>query len=213
MNTTPDRRVRRTRAALLDALLDLISEKGYEAITVADLIDRADVGRSTFYSHYTDKDDLLEDGLATLRSLIDASATGGTTAGVLRFSLPFLRHIDVHRRLARALLGHHGRGGRNGLLPQIESILADIVRAEFAALPVSRNVPAEALVRFVVGAYTALLQWWLDSPTPVTPEELDRMARALMEPAIGASARPSLQATSAAAPTGSSRRGTPVAAT
>src|SRR5215216_5388227 len=54
-----DARVRRTRDALGDALIDLMQEKPFHTITVQDVLDRAHVGRSTFYSHYTDKDDLL----------------------------------------------------------------------------------------------------------------------------------------------------------
>src|ERR1700741_782405 len=54
-----DRRVRRTRAALRDAFLALVSEKGYEKITIQDILDRADVGRSTFYVHYRAKEALL----------------------------------------------------------------------------------------------------------------------------------------------------------
>ena len=57
-----DRRVRRTRRALHDALLTLMTEKSYDAVTVQDIIDRADVGRSTFYSHFTDKRYLLDFG-------------------------------------------------------------------------------------------------------------------------------------------------------
>src|SRR5919112_2023535 len=54
-----DARVRRTRDALGDALIALMQEKPFETITVQDVLDRAHVSRSTFYSHYTDKDDLL----------------------------------------------------------------------------------------------------------------------------------------------------------
>jgi AcrR family transcriptional regulator len=62
-----DRRVQRTRTMLFDALLDLIIEKGYEAITVQDIIDRANVGRSTFYSHFSDKEQLLLGNIDQLR--------------------------------------------------------------------------------------------------------------------------------------------------
>ena len=62
----PDRRVARSRRALKEALTDLILERGYESVTVQDVIDRADVGRSTFYAHFLDKDDLLMAILADL---------------------------------------------------------------------------------------------------------------------------------------------------
>src|SRR5918996_3826094 len=63
-----DRRAARTRRALHGALMSLILRKGYEAITVQDIIDEADVGRSTFYAHYTGKEDLLRSGFQTLRA-------------------------------------------------------------------------------------------------------------------------------------------------
>ncbi|MEJ2354006.1 MAG: TetR/AcrR family transcriptional regulator, partial [Anaerolineales bacterium] len=58
-----DRRVQRTRQLLNDALMSLIVEKGYDSITVQNIIDRANLGRSTFYAHYQDKDDLLLSGI------------------------------------------------------------------------------------------------------------------------------------------------------
>src|SRR5687767_3562998 len=61
-----DRRVRRTRRLVQQALVELILEKGYDAVTVTDIIDRADVGRSTFYAHFTDKQDVLFSNLDEL---------------------------------------------------------------------------------------------------------------------------------------------------
>src|SRR2546430_13862143 len=72
-----DRRIRRTRDRLGDALLELVKEKGFDAVTVQEVLDRAQVGRSTFYAHYRDKDDLffsdLEEFLEAMGSLIDRS--------------------------------------------------------------------------------------------------------------------------------------------
>src|SRR3972149_51567 len=59
MNDKNDRRSQRTRQALGDALIELMMEKGYDAISVKEIIDHANVGRSTFYTHYADKDELL----------------------------------------------------------------------------------------------------------------------------------------------------------
>src|SRR5262245_17355252 len=97
MASTPDRRVRRTRRALQEALIGLMTEKSYEAVTVQDVIDRADVGRSTFYTHYTDKDKLLRDSIAVLRSLVEQPVTPGPAnrRRPLRFSLPLFRHVHA----------------------------------------------------------------------------------------------------------------------
>ena len=65
--TSEDRRVRRTRRRLRAALLELILAKGYDKVTIQDVLDRADVGRATFYAHFRDKDDLLVSGAVELR--------------------------------------------------------------------------------------------------------------------------------------------------
>jgi AcrR family transcriptional regulator len=192
MATAPDRRVRRTRKALQEALITLMSDKGYEAVTVQDIIDRADVGRSTFYTHYTDKDDLLRDNFAGLRALVEqpAPADVANRRRLLRFSLPFLRHVHVQRRLARALFG--GEAGGGPVLRQVEGLLADVVRTELAELFAageSARVPPEAVVQYVVGAYRSLLTWWLTTGTAMSPEDIDRIFQMLVTPGVRAATR------------------------
>jgi AcrR family transcriptional regulator len=191
MATAPDRRVRRTRTALQEALITLMSEKGYEAVTVQDIIDRADVGRSTFYTHYTDKDDLLRDNIAGLRALVERPepAEPANRRRLLRFSLPFFRHVHVQRRLARALFGGDGGGS---VLRQVEGLLGDVVRAELAPLfpaDAPTRVPPEAVVQYVVGALWSLLNWWLTTDTPTSPEDADRIFQMLVTPGIRAATR------------------------
>ncbi|WIN00318.1 TetR/AcrR family transcriptional regulator [Actinoplanes oblitus] len=183
MATTPDRRVRRTRAALRDALLSLMAERGYEAVTVHEIIDRADVGRSTFYNHYTDKDELLHDTLGELQSILAAPAkpVGGTQHG-LRFSLPLLRHVAGQRRLGGALFG---RGNRTPVLARIQDVLTEVVRTELAAAPGRPpRIPDEAVAHYVVGAYLSLLDWWLTSAPELAAEDADRIFQTLVMPGL-----------------------------
>jgi AcrR family transcriptional regulator len=189
MVTTPDRRVRRTRTALRDALFDLMAEHGYEAVTVQDIINRADVGRSTFYNHYTDKDDLLRDGFADLHAIVTQPATAATGTGHrLRFSLPLLRHVHQQRRLLQALLTG---GGRTPVLRQVERVLIDIVRDELTAMPGAdaERIPIDAQARYAVGAYLALMEWWLTSQPQMLPEEADRIFHTLVAPGLRAGTR------------------------
>jgi AcrR family transcriptional regulator len=186
MASTPDRRVRRTRGALQRALIGLMTEKGYQAVTVQDIIDRADVGRSTFYTHYTDKDDLLRDNVAVLRSLVEQPVPiePASRRRLLRFSLPLFRHVRAETRLARALFGDPAGGP---VLRQIEQMLEDVVRAELAetfATDPPQRAPEEAVVRYVVGAYLALLKWWLDAEPDRSPEEVDRIFQTLVAPGV-----------------------------
>jgi AcrR family transcriptional regulator len=166
-------------------------DKGYEAISVQDIIDRADVGRSTFYTHYTDKDDLLQDGLADFRSIVGQSQTtphGGRR--ILSFSLDLFRHVHEHQQLARALFARHTRAP---VLHQVEMVLADVIRADLPEperQDASGTVPREALVSYVVGAYLSLLEWWLTTDPSKPPEEIDRTFRTLVTPGIRAAMRP-----------------------
>src|SRR5213083_3494878 len=104
----PDRRVQRTRKLLQDALVSLMIEKGYEATTVQDIIDRANVGRATFYAHFADKETLLVSRLEDLRAML---AQQHQRARGLGFSLPMLEHARDHLPLYAAIVG---RGGGSG---------------------------------------------------------------------------------------------------
>ncbi|MCK4727276.1 MAG: TetR/AcrR family transcriptional regulator, partial [Anaerolineales bacterium] len=102
-----DRRVQRTRQLLRDALVSLILEKGYQKITIQDIIDRANVGRSTFYSHYRDKDDLLLSGFDELAHDLHrhmrSPDTTGDDHGHLLHSLEFFIHACNNRELYIAM--------------------------------------------------------------------------------------------------------------
>jgi AcrR family transcriptional regulator len=180
-----DRRVARTRAMLQKAHISLILEKGYEAMTVEDICEAANVGRSTFYSHYTSKDDLRRSGLENLRRLLvdrqkDALAICGDARDrSLGFSLAMFEHARDHMDLYRALVG--GRGGAVAL-GAIRQILSDLVRNELAAAVDKKSadvIPREIAVQYVVGAFMAVMTWWLDGGAKLPPQRIDAMFRRL----------------------------------
>ena len=175
-HSAPDRRVRRTRHRLKEALLSLIEERSYDRITVADITHHADVGRSTFYSHFDSKEELLFDGFeAGLRAL---SVPGpGDGAPSFRFSLALLRHIGTQRRFALAALG--GRTSP-GVEATITRILGDVVRLELERRSPEPDLSREAEVHAVVGAFRGLVTWWLTSGSRMTPEALDLVFQRLV---------------------------------
>src|ERR671914_558684 len=99
-----DARVRRTRDALGDALVALMQEKPFETITVQDVLDRAHVGRSTFYSHFSDKDDLLMSDADEFyeRVAMGLSAQGDKSDRVFPVK-EFFSHIDEAKQFVNAL--------------------------------------------------------------------------------------------------------------
>lgn len=176
-----DRRTRRTRQLLRAALIDLILERGYAAVTVQDVLDRADVGRSTFYSHFYDKEDLLLSGFDEAHWQLAAAAQG--TGSLL--SLGIFAHAERHTRLYAALVGE--RGGEQMLRKAERSFVAaiehrlDALAAEGAPLP-----PREGLANALAGALLGLLRWWLDAGAPVPGVEMEarfqRMAERMLLP-------------------------------
>jgi AcrR family transcriptional regulator len=180
-----DRRITRTRATLQYALNSLILKKGYDAITIQDICDAANVGRSTFYAHYTSKDDLKRKGFEKLRTLLvdrqreALTMAAGNRDRSLGFSLAMFEHARDHVDHYRALVG--GRGGSVSL-GSIRQILSDLVRSELAATTGKKSadaVPREFVVQYVVGAYMAVLTWWLDGGAKLPPQRIDAMFRRL----------------------------------
>lgn len=172
MSETRDRRVARTERALKQALFALIQTKGYDKITVQDIIDRADVGRSTFYAHYDTKDDLLLSSLALLTADIDrfleeASAPDGPVLPVRGL----FHHVAEQRPIFGALFGTSG-------IDLVTRAATDMLRARALATIRDRQaagqshpIGAETRAAFLAGALMSFVGWWLDAGFPLTPDE------------------------------------------
>ncbi|MCL7454893.1 MAG: TetR/AcrR family transcriptional regulator [Anaerolineae bacterium] len=185
-----DRRVQRTRQLLHDALIDLILEKGYDRTTVQDIIDRANVGRSTFYAHYLDKQDLLESGLARLREELGQNLAGDDGAEgaewMLLPSLALFRHTGQQHHLFRAMIGGTGI---DVVVKTIDEALTAHAQALLDQLIAERGqpcVPPRVMVTYLVGALMALLTWWLDNDMPYPPEQMDQTFRELTVSGVAA---------------------------
>jgi AcrR family transcriptional regulator len=188
-----DRRVARTRAMLQQAHISLILKKGYDAITVDDICNAANVGRSTFYAHYTGKDDLRRSELQHLRKELaerqkHVLATAENISDrSLGFSLAMFEHARDHIDLYRALAG--GRGGAIAL-DAIRKILSDLIRDELAAAAGKKSadvIPRELAVQYFVGAFMAVMIWWLDGGAKLPPQQVDAMFRRLATEGIAGS--------------------------
>jgi AcrR family transcriptional regulator len=185
-----DRRIQRTRDTLHQALISLMIEKGYEVITVQDIIDRANVGRSTFYAHYVGKQDLLLSGLKNLSKHLlahqrEALAVKGTfQQRGFGFSLALFEHVHSHRNLYHAIVG---RQSGTVVITELRALLADLVRNDLKTLlPKERSsdLPRNAVIHFVVGSLISVITWWFDERSKLTPAEADAIFRRLTLPAI-----------------------------
>ena len=181
-----DRRAARTRKSLHHALMALILRKGYEAITVQDILDEADVGRSTFYAHYTGKEDLLRRGFELLRADLDAtrrSGRGGDEPNALGFSLAMFEHAARHADLYRAMVG--GRAHAI-VIAEIRKALEERVKRELRTVR-NDQVPEELSLQFVVGTLLTIVTWWLERKPKLTPAQVNVLFRQLV---VGGVRRP-----------------------
>ena len=188
METKPkiDRRVQRTRQILQEAQLALILEKGYDAVTVQDVIDRANVGRATFYSHFQDKDDLFLSGFESLRDqfeqhLLTQSAMNGDPWNL---SLVMFQHAQSHLQIYKAMAGKQSGKIAMG---HIHKYLSALIQEHFKTQLAERKnlkVPPEVIAHYIVSAYMALLTWWLDHDAPYPAERMNEMFQQLTQPGI-----------------------------
>jgi AcrR family transcriptional regulator len=182
-----DRRSRRTRKLLIEAFMALMLEKRYDSITVQEIIDRANVGRSTFYAHYQDKDDLRQDQVAELVSNLSMRmerGAGGHEGNRIIPSLQLLRHVRDSPAVYRAL--SRGRAMEAVHKPmQIQlSLYVETRLGRLLPAGTTPTVPLPVMAQYVVGVLLTLFQWWLDREMLETPEQLNEYFLQLVRPSV-----------------------------
>lgn len=167
-----DRRVLRTRNILGDALIALMQAKSFEEITVQDVLDRAGVGRSTFYVHYRDKVDLL---LSDIEDFLESFSTALKRQGASTNRLLPVQEFFSHVRDTREL---HGALVRSGKANEVNALARGVFarsieeRLQMAGVeiePMRRSAHSHALG----GSFFSLLDWWLDRGMKPDPREMD----------------------------------------
>jgi AcrR family transcriptional regulator len=155
-------------------------EQGFEVTTVADITERANVGRSTFYAHFADKEDLLQESLQGLRAFLSSQTIvsdpkSGPTHPALTFSLPMLTHVSAQKALFSALMrtGH-------AVQEHMRIMLLDLV-SEALSNSSSLSSSERALqAHFITGSFQSVLGWWMQDPTSSSAEEVVARFRALV---------------------------------
>ena len=176
-----DRRVRKTRDALGDALITLMQEKPFASITIQQVLDRAGVGRSTFYSHFRGKEDLflsdVEDFFETMSTALERQGDQSNRIAPVH---EFFAHVAEAAKFVSALnesqkfqdvfelgRGHFARG----------------IAARLAAMPATRNMnPTGRIARAhaLAGTFFSLLDWWLTHQSSATPQQMDDLFHQLV---------------------------------
>ena len=187
----PDRRIQRTRKLLHDALISLLHEKAYDEIVVKEILDRANIGRSTFYMHFRDKDDLLVSGIRDILDAIQTTKVPASLQGpekIIWFSRPIFEHIDEHRRTRQLRIGPRGRIVMH---EQLQRVLVELVSSQMkSVLQIRRKqadqVPPDLLVQHIASSFILVLNWWIERKDGLPPKQVDELFRALILPILPA---------------------------
>ncbi len=186
-----DRRQRKTRAAIFQAFRALLAEKSYSRITVQDIIDAADVGRTTFYAHFETKDDLLKALCEELFGHIISSTLDCTHTHGLYSDKDAPQSVFCH-------LLQHLQEDENNILGLLSSESSELFRRYFKASlnqlvqdqfinqsgKNSAGLPQDFLINHISGSFVEMVLWWIKGRMKQTPEELDRYFRAVIEPVL-----------------------------
>ncbi len=186
-----DRRVRRTQKMLHRALISLVLEKSYDSITIQQILDRADIGRSTFYAHFKSRDELLISGIHDLRDTLESAIQRERSRSkphedVIGFSLMMFEHASEYREVYHALLNTHGWPiFRQRLEEMFDEIMRRECKAEIQKLKkADSDVPVDLFVHYLVAGFFSVLTWWLGRRSRLTPFQINEIFRSLVLPTI-----------------------------
>lgn len=183
-NQTHDKRAARTKMLIRGALTELMEEKGFEGVTVRDLTEKAQINRGTFYLHYRDKYDLLEQSEEEILKEIKDNASGINPKDALHSTsqdepfpviLKLFEYFQENAQFMRVVLGPKGDAS-------FQVKLKELIKQQFFQNIASKLnsedmlVPAEYLIAFVSSAQLGLIQHWLETGMKKPPEEMALIA-------------------------------------
>jgi len=180
-NKPADPRVERSTQALGEALIALLHERRFGDITVQDILDRAGVGRATFYAHYRNKDDVLHSGyeqlFGYLAEQVDRDVAGGPRLAPVK---EFLAHVGGGASVLLASLEASGK--LDELSDLTVDYVADMIKQRMAPVDgAGPAVPAALLARMLAAAFVEMFRWWLEQRVRETPERMDAVFHAMAE--------------------------------
>lgn len=182
-----DRRVRRSRDRLGDAIMELIEEKPFEKITVQDVLDRAGVGRATFYSHFSDKNDLfISDSDEFFEGMAMALSRFGCKSERVAPVEELFAHVAERRRLHDALV-------ESGKIKDVWELgqehFSRGIEARLAQIPRARKIAGNdrpAVAHALAGSLVSMLAWWLRHGMTPSPKEMDKLFHKLVWDGVSA---------------------------
>ncbi|MDP4103323.1 MAG: TetR/AcrR family transcriptional regulator C-terminal domain-containing protein [Bacillota bacterium] len=185
-----DRRILRTRNSLRDALFSLMLEQKYDDIAIKTILHRANIGRSTFYLHYNDKEELLADSLDRLFEMLHHAQIMASPVEkhekAIGFSLMMFQHAYESRDIYKNLVGSRGW---DFVSRRIEDYIVQLIKEEVKPLfkkKSSSEITLDFFVYYLGSSFISVLTWWLNNSKSITPMEINNLFRKMVLPILAA---------------------------
>lgn len=184
-----DRRQQKTRSAIFEAFGELLSAKRYSKITVQEIIDAANIGRTTFYAHFETKDSLLKEMCVDLFGHIfsDKLNAENTHDFSREAGKPdaMITHILYHLRDNRKnVIGILSCEGGEPFLYFFRQYLEKLIKGHFLASDIQRQVPEDFIINHIASSFVGMIQWWIKNEFKQPPEELAEYFITVISPAM-----------------------------
>ena len=174
-----DRRIQKTKKLLAEAMRQLITEKDYDAVTIQDITDRANVGRSTFYAHYESKEQLLLNNINFHKELVETDINDA--AHLMGVNLVYLfNHLQENLSIMKQI-------GRKKIGRQLANHFTEIIASKIIEYHKRKIFPSkkeklilEYKAQAVAGGIVRMLFCWLSDNTPVSSGEVIKLAENML---------------------------------
>lgn len=180
-----DRRSQRTYHLVSAAFTELLVEKPYDEILVQDILDRAGIGRTTFYAHYFDKEDVLDSITEQMLSMFTHQIAHAPARQRVMPSLELFEHVyHSQNQQFRALM--RSRAGEP-LWEALQTALCSAIEPALCSLcaeKCSPPIPLPVVSEYLAGAFLTLLKWWVSADMPYPPEQMESIFQQLALPGV-----------------------------
>ncbi len=175
-----DRRIQKTRQLIMNTFIDLLSEKGFEKITINDIAERANINRGTVYLHYMDKFDLLDKCIETHVELLLNHCANSTDTNLDPSALQSVfEYLEKNITIYKLLLSNEGFGFfRNRLYAVITQMLTEMIGIDPENSALLNNVTTH----FLTSGFIGILEWWINNSMPCNVQEITDQLIFLLEP-------------------------------
>lgn len=174
-----DRRIQKTRQAILNTFIGLLTEKGFDKITINDIAERANINRGTVYLHYVDKFDLLDKCIETyVEPLIQHCANTADPTTNVNVLQNMFEYLEENLTIYKLFLSNEVAGFfRNRIYATISQAL------DISALrPENNALSYDATIHFYTSGFIGVLEWWVTNSMPCNVQEITEQLMFLVEP-------------------------------